>query len=417
MNKTLLISISTVLLTMTTSVLAAENPFSDVPATHWSFQALAQLEADGVIEGNGDGSFHGNVPITRYEMAKMVARAMVKANVRDTDKAIIDKLSTEYAAELNHLGVRVNNLEKKADNVKINGYAYLRMQNQKITDKSTGKSQSTSLSRSYEELVIKGKVNENWDAVGQIQMYKDLQTDIDSDDNLLVKGISANGKLFGANVKLGKFEQVTQNAVVYHEYTTGAEFNFGNTLKTRITLGNVTSPMKLIGETTENVFYKAAEFNYKLSKSTNLNGAYFDLDGNELQYTRGKKNPHIYSAGFDTRFDKNWGFRGLYLRSSSNISKGKKVEDIGYLASLEYKGEKLNNPGSFGIYLKYIQLPKLTQIFTDVAHQYNYKGFELGTMYMLAPNTRGHLRYYKGTDVDNSNKEKSLVRAEVRYFF
>lgn len=205
--------------------------------------------------------------------------------------------------------------------------------------------------------------------------------------------------------------------MVFHEYTTGAEFSFGNALKTRITLGNVSNPMKLMGETSENVFYKAAEFNYKLNKETNVNAAYFDLDGSELKTTRGTKNPHIYTAGFDTRFDKNWSFTGLYLKSSSDISKGKKVEDTGYLATIDYKGAKLNQPNSFGIYLKYIQLPQLTQICTDATHQNNYKGFELGTMYMLSPNMRGHLRYYKGKDVNNSNKEKSLVRAEVRFFF
>jgi hypothetical protein len=175
--------------------------------------------------------------------------------------------------------------------------------------------------------------------------------------------------------------------------------------------------MKLMGETKENVFYKAAEFNYKLNKTTNLNAAYFDLDGGELEKTRGTKNPHIYTAGFDTRFNKNWSFTGLYLKSSSDISNNKRVEDTGYLATIDYKGAKLNQPGSFGIYLKYIQLPQLTQICTDVYHQDNYKGFELGTMYMLAPNMRGHLRYYKGKHVDDSNKEKTLVRAEVRFFF
>jgi hypothetical protein len=417
MNEKISISIAALIITATSTVFAAENPFNDVPTNHWSFQAVAQLAADGVIEGYGDGSFRGDVHITRYEMAQMVAKAMTKSNISTTDKATLDKLSAEYATELDNFGVRVNALEEKTDNIKISGYGYLRTQNQKTTNKSTGISKSTSASKVYVEPVIKAKVNENWDAVGQFQISKDLKTGADSDNDFVVKGISANGKLFGANVKLGKFEQASQNAVVYHEYTSGAEFGFGNALKTRITLGTVSSAMKVATETSENVFYKAAEFNYKLNKATNVNAAYFDLDGSELKNTRGTKNPHIYTAGFDTRFDNNWSFTGLYLKSSSDISKGKKVEDTGYLANIDYKGAKLNQPGSFGIYLKYIQLPQLTQICTDVAHQYDYKGVELGTMYMLAPNMRGHLRYYKGKNVNDSNKEKSLVRAEVRFFF
>ena len=417
MNKKLSMSIAAFIIATTSSVFAAENPFVDVPTNHWSFQAVAQLAADGVIEGYGDGSFRGDAHITRFEMAQMIAKAMAKSNVSATDKATLDKLSAEYATELNNLGVRVNELEKKTDNVKISGYGYLRTQHQKITDNSTGTSKSTSLSRSYLEPLIKAKVNENWDAVGQFTITKDLDSSTDSDGDFLVKGISANGKLFGANVKLGKFEQYTQYGIVLHEYPAGAEFSFGNTLKTRITLGNVSNTMKLAGETTENVFYKAAEFNYKLNKATNLNAAYFDLDSNELTIKRGSKTPHIYTAGFDTRLDKNWSFNGLYLKSSSDMISGKKVEDTGYLANIDYKGAKLNQPGSFGIYLKYVQIPRLTQILTDAGHQMDYKGVELGTMYMLAPNMRGHLRYYKGKNVNDSNTEKSLVRGEVRFFF
>ena len=52
--------------------------------------------------------------MTRYEMAQIVAKAMAKG-------ANVDKLAAEFADELDSLGVRVANLEKKADNVKITG--------------------------------------------------------------------------------------------------------------------------------------------------------------------------------------------------------------------------------------------------------------------------------------------------------
>lgn len=34
-----------------TTAFAAKNPFNDVPADHWSYDALAMLAKDGVIEG------------------------------------------------------------------------------------------------------------------------------------------------------------------------------------------------------------------------------------------------------------------------------------------------------------------------------------------------------------------------------
>ena len=94
----------------TFTAFAATNPFEDVPADHWAYDAIAQLAADGVIEGYGDGTYRGDQEITRFEMAQMVARAMAKGG---GNKAIIDKLAAEFADELNQLGVRVAALEKK----------------------------------------------------------------------------------------------------------------------------------------------------------------------------------------------------------------------------------------------------------------------------------------------------------------
>ena len=71
-------ALSAALLTPSALASAAANPFSDVPADHWAYDAVAQLANDGVIEGYGDGTYRGQNEITRYEMAQMVAKAMAK---------------------------------------------------------------------------------------------------------------------------------------------------------------------------------------------------------------------------------------------------------------------------------------------------------------------------------------------------
>ena len=119
MKKTLVSALTTAIVVGAASTtFAAANPFEDVPADHWAYDAIAQLAADGVIEGYGDGTYRGDQEITRYEMAQMIARAMAKGG---GDKALIDKLAAEFADELNNLGVRVAALEKKVDNVKWKG--------------------------------------------------------------------------------------------------------------------------------------------------------------------------------------------------------------------------------------------------------------------------------------------------------
>ena len=54
------------------------TPLADVPANHWAYAAIQTLAADGLIDGYPDGSFKGDRPLTRYEMAAIVARVIAK---------------------------------------------------------------------------------------------------------------------------------------------------------------------------------------------------------------------------------------------------------------------------------------------------------------------------------------------------
>lgn len=109
MNKSVVLGMA-MALGVTASAYAA-NPFSDVPANSWAYDAVNKLAAEGIIDGYPNGSFGGDRLMTRYEMAQIVAKAMAKG-------ANVDRLAAEFADELDSLGVRVAGLEKKSDNVK-----------------------------------------------------------------------------------------------------------------------------------------------------------------------------------------------------------------------------------------------------------------------------------------------------------
>ena len=107
----------------------AANPFSDVSTSDWAYQAVADLSGQGVVEGYPDGTFKGEKNITRYEMAQIVARLMAKEDQLNAEqRATVDKLAGEYADELDSLGVRVSNLEKKVGNISWSGDARMRFQ-------------------------------------------------------------------------------------------------------------------------------------------------------------------------------------------------------------------------------------------------------------------------------------------------
>ncbi len=117
MKKSLVIALvlAFVLSIAATAMAAPANPFVDVPAKHWAYDAVSKLAKAGIVDGYGDGTFRGDKTMTRYEMAQIVAKAMARSDKANAEnKALIDKLAVEFAAELNNLGVRVAALESNS---------------------------------------------------------------------------------------------------------------------------------------------------------------------------------------------------------------------------------------------------------------------------------------------------------------
>ena len=149
----------------------AANPFSDVTADDWAYQAVSDLSAQGVVEGYPDGTFKGERNMTRYELAQIVARLMAKEDQLNAEQqATLDKLAGEYADELANLGVRVSNLEKKVGNLYWSGDARMRYtasSSDKVDDKYDGRIR----------LNVKGQVNEATYVQGQIVTNMDFKGD------------------------------------------------------------------------------------------------------------------------------------------------------------------------------------------------------------------------------------------------
>ena len=126
MNKKLVVSLVSCMVLGSVSVYAV-NPFSDVDASSWAYQSVEQLANAGIINGYPDGTFKGSNPITRYEMAQMVAKAMANQDKANAEQqAMINRLADEFGSELNTLGVRVAKLENQVGNVKVTGNYRLR---------------------------------------------------------------------------------------------------------------------------------------------------------------------------------------------------------------------------------------------------------------------------------------------------
>ena len=116
MKKFLAVIAALALAAAAAPAMAASNPFMDVPQGHWAYDAVGLLASRGIVSGYPDGSFKGAQPATRYEMASIVARALVAV---DADKAskqdleLLKKLVMEFKDELDALGVKVDQLDKR----------------------------------------------------------------------------------------------------------------------------------------------------------------------------------------------------------------------------------------------------------------------------------------------------------------
>lgn len=119
-NTSILASAAMVL---ATAAIASANPFSDVPASHWAYDAVNSMAEKGILQGYPNGTFKGNKVVTRYELAHMTAKMIANVeqcggNVSKTDLQTLEKLTVEFADELALLGVKVTALEDDMQVVK-----------------------------------------------------------------------------------------------------------------------------------------------------------------------------------------------------------------------------------------------------------------------------------------------------------
>lgn len=105
------------ILGISTAVLAAEPQIADVPASHWAYQAVKSLVAQGYLGLYPDKTFRGEQPVDRYTLAVLVARLLGGAVAGQTtmgkeDADLLRRLSGEFRQELVGLAGRTKTLEE-----------------------------------------------------------------------------------------------------------------------------------------------------------------------------------------------------------------------------------------------------------------------------------------------------------------
>lgn len=434
MKKTLVSALTTALVVGAASTtFAAANPFADVPADHWAYDAVAQLVQDGIINGYGDGTYMGDQNMSRYEMAQIVAKAMAKSDAADNNnKALIDKLAAEFSDELANLGVRVADLEAKTDNVKWEGLIrYDWKSNNYAANPGHAKTmdKNNTVKLRFEPSMT---INENW--TGHARIDYDINKDNTGNaTGVEVAKIYAEGQYDKFNVKLGRFGTFSDasHGLVMDDNVTGAEFTYAPTeawkFKATAARTDLVNDLRTTGtQPGDSATYWAVEAGYMDGKWDAGIGYHNILATHTNQDVTSENGSYsIVDFGVGYAFDKNVKLTGDYAWGPS-VNNSISTTKNAYSIELDYKGADASDPGSWGAYVAYRQLAP----FATIAYTYDFgnglggyatlKGWEIGADYTFAKNIVATAKYFNGKDqavVAGADDKATGVFTRVDFMF
>ena len=404
MKKSLVLAMA-MALGVTASAYAA-NPFSDVPAGHWAYDSINKLAAAGVIEGYGDTTFGGDKLMTRYEMAQIVAKAMAKG-------ANVDKLAAEFADELDNLGVRVANLEKKADNVKITG----EMRYHYVDNDGDVEGYKTEL---RSRIWVNGQINDDWKYTGMIENIQNLKDNAGNEDTKFQRAY-VNGKLGGLAVQAGRYHAKWSEGNVYDNRFDGVQVAYGKDVKLVAGYGkaahlNGVTDAKDAKANAKDTYY--AELSGKVENLSLAAGYYKFEDVKE----KAGVDDTIWTVAANYAFDKNFKLGAMYLNGDKDKYNG---DDDGFVVTASYKGAKAAKAGSWGLVAKYYDQGASTYIdhtmngLADNAlftGDEGFKGYSVAANYTFAKNIVGQVEWYD-LDQKEGNKDAQTLWSQVVFTF
>ena len=425
MKKSLVLAMA-MALGVTASAYAA-NPFSDVPAGHWAYDAVNKLAAEGVVDGYPDGTYGGDKLMTRYEMAQIVAKAMAKG-------ANVDKLAAEFADELDSLGVRVANLEKKSDNVKITGQI-------RASYRDVDGGSDDNQGRLRTRLFLNGQINEDWSYTGRFENNQYYTDDNDGDDDVDLNWAYVTGKVGGVKVEAGRQDFV--KADVLDNRGDGVKLSYGKDVKVFGWAMKASSDKYVSGSN-----WDEKDADGKVIDTLVEDGDRIYVAGVEAQigvvdaavryYNADNwREQDIWEAAVAGEIAKDLTLRGAYFYGDSDME-DYDGDNNGWLVGLSYRGAKASQPGSWGVYANYSDRPLATflqpTVFSGGYADYpvdsywyddandveqfgdGYEGYEVGANVTLAKNIVAGVKY---TDFESreGSEDAQVLWSELVFTF
>ena len=406
MKKHLAVLAATAVLGVTSAF--AANPFADVTPQDWAYQAVAQLASQGIVNGYPDGTFKGQNNITRFEMAQMVAKALVRQDRVDAEQnAIINRLANEFATELNNLGVRVSTLENKVGNFSFTGDARLRYQNSKKEDTNTYKSKFDYRAR----VQFEATVNDNTKAVVRLAGEKDEFGSAGNPKTSLDHVYVQHNFGKYATATAGRQDLVIGNGLVYDDYFEGAVATVGkDKLNASVAYGYLQGGEAEGLERKNNAQVTVYQLNYNPVEKVAVKGFYADV------HEKGENS--VYGASVDVKLGKKVWAGGEYIKHETHGAAGE-----AWTAGLGYGEADIEKAGTWGTKVQYFDLkteaPVVSNTWNLNDQNRNYRGYLATVDYTVAKNVglSAYATFDSKIQAKENNNLPEYYRAELNYKF
>ena len=455
-KRTALLALAFAALSATAFAADGADSFSDVPKDHWSYEALDYLAKNGVIEGYTDGTFQGNRTMSRYEMAAITARAMQASNLDIGARSVLEKLEKEYGSELATLRAQVEqnteDIRKNREAIerfKVHGFVRTQYDYDKNTDADT---LDRSANRFYMDLRLDMKVNDIWTVKAQSETnrhYNDghLRSENAMNDNAQQTWSGHDGNFQriwveaqqdGRWLNLGRaWRGLGFQNVLFGNESDG--FQFGIPIKgTNLTAsgfwmastgaGNKESlyGVGLWGAVGHNFDINVAYARSSLGKNESYTSGLIDhYEADPVTHRvfpvyrdNDRTNPRSYGyvVSAATNVAKNVRVIGDYVQTDAD------VQNKSVALRLNYKGTKLDDVGSFGVYARYVRYGANGWLAGDDEWGSTWngtKGWIVGFKYVPWKNVEWETLFSRqkrdyGTSAEYN---RSLLRTQLDYHF
>lgn len=455
-KKTALLALAFAALSATAFAADGADSFSDVPKDHWSYEALDYLAKNGVIEGYADGTFQGNRTMSRYEMAAITARAMQASNLDIGARSVLEKLEKEYGSELATLRAQVEqnteDIRKNREAIerfKVHGFVRTQYDYDKNTDADT---LDRSANRFYMDLRLDMKVNDIWTVKAQSETNRHYNNGHLRGENAMNENaqqtwsghdgnfqrIWVEAQQDGRWLNLGRaWRGLGFQNVLFGNESDG--FQFGIPIKgTNLTASGFW--MASTGAGNKESLYGVGLWG-AVGHNFDINVAYARSSlGKNESYTSGlidhyEVNPvtHRVFPVYRDNDRTNMRSYGYVVSAATNVAKNVRLigdyvqtdadeQNKSVALRLNYKGTKLDDVGSFGVYARYVRYGANGWLAGDDEWGSTWngtKGWIVGFKYVPWKNVEWETLFSRqkrdyGTSAEYN---RSLLRTQLDYHF